>query len=290
MPTRAAREDLMRRVVAACARDPRIVGVVDYGSTGEARADEWSDVDLALFIRDASLAEFTRDWKEWAAQFGRLLLAYVGGIGHPWTVYDAEPVPLRADFAFHRESAADVMLAWPNAPVSAAAMVKYDATGNQALTTNAARLVGQSLAPPDDARAFEQLAGDFWYYCLRTHAKFKRRQLWAARFDFNFIVVGNMLALLRLEAGATERLRGSSAAVGIEGALAPERLRALDALVPGQTCVSLVQSFRAAIRLGRDVCAQLSAARGWPWPAELATRVAALYADPTLCGPAVNVL
>jgi lincosamide nucleotidyltransferase len=276
-----ARDEFVGRVLAACARDPRVAAVVDYGSTSEARADEWSDVDLALFIRDESLAEFERDWRSWAAQFGRLLLAYVGGVGHPWTVYDAAPVPLRADFAFHPESNAEVLLTWPNAPVSATAMVRYDATAGR-VTALAARLVGQSLAPADAARAVEQTAGDFWYYCLRTYAKLRRGQLWAARYDFNFIVVGNLLALLRLEAGATERMRATSAAVGIEAALAPARRAALAALVPDATRAGLVEAFRAAIRLGRDVCATLSATHARPWPAELAARVAALYDDPTL--------
>src|SRR5205823_45277 len=105
MSAHTARADLTQRIINAATRDPRIVAVVDYGSTSEGRADEWSDIDLALFIRDADYAEFARDWQSWAAQFGPLLLAYVGGIGHPWTIYDTAPLPLRVDFALHRESA-----------------------------------------------------------------------------------------------------------------------------------------------------------------------------------------
>lgn len=88
-------------LIAAAERDQRIVGIVDYGSSSEGRADEWSDIDVALFIRDADFDEFERAWKDWAAQFGALLLAYVGGVGHPWAVYDTQPLPLRIDFAFH---------------------------------------------------------------------------------------------------------------------------------------------------------------------------------------------
>src|SRR5918911_728564 len=99
MTNGAARDRLRQQIIAAAAGDPRVVGVVDYGSTSEGRDDEWSDIDLALFIRDAELADFERDWQSWAAQFGRLLLAYVGGIGHPWTVFDTKPLPVRVDFA-----------------------------------------------------------------------------------------------------------------------------------------------------------------------------------------------
>ena len=63
------------RIIMAAERDPRIVGVVDYGPGCEGRADEWSDVDVALFRRDADCDDFGRGWKGWAAQFGPLLLA-----------------------------------------------------------------------------------------------------------------------------------------------------------------------------------------------------------------------
>ena len=276
MDATATREELLRRIVAACAHDARVVGVVDYGSSSEQRADEWSDVDLALFIRDEDYEAFERAWQSWAAQFGPLLLAYVGGIGHPWTVYDTQPLPLRVDFALHRASACEVMHARPNAPVSVAAMVKYDATGGR-ISECAARLVGQSLGPFDAARAFEQVAGDFWYYLLRTYSKLRRGQDWAARYDFNFIIVGNLLALLRLEAGTTARLRAISAAVNIEHDITPERLAQLNELIPGRDADHLHQTFLQAMSLGRQVCAALSAREGWPWPEELAARVVALY-------------
>ncbi len=193
-----ARARMTRRLKEAAREDERVVGVVDYGSGSEGRADEWSDVDVALFIRDEDFDSFSASWAAWASQFGPLLLAYVGGVGHPWAVYDVGLVPLRVDFAFHRESKMEVMLAWPNSPRSAEAFVIYDATDG-ALTALAEKLVGQSLSPPDLARAFEAVCGDFWYYLLRTLAKLRRGQTWAARYDFNFIITGNLHALLRIE-------------------------------------------------------------------------------------------
>ena len=266
------REEIRRRLLEAAERDPRVVGLVDYGSAGEGRADGWSDVDAALFIRDADFEEFERGWKTWAAQFGRLLLAYVGGVGHPWAVYDARPLPLRVDFAFHRESALEVISTWPNSPASAADFVLYDATGGK-LKALAVRLVGQSLGPIDAARDFAAVCGDFWYYVLRTLARVRRGQLWAARFDFNFILTGNLLALLRLEAGALGRWRASSAAVNIERDISPERLARLNACVPGQGAGELQRVFLEAARLAFDVCEATARANGWEWPRELAARV-----------------
>ena len=75
MPESSARAAMLHRIVAAAEADQRIVGLVDYGSSGEGRAYEWSDVDVALFIRDEDLAAFEAGWVAWAGQFGRLLLA-----------------------------------------------------------------------------------------------------------------------------------------------------------------------------------------------------------------------
>src|SRR5712692_7429615 len=104
MPNTLTRTSMIQRLIAAAKDDSRIVGLVDYGSSAEGRADEWSDIDVAVFVRDDEFVEFERDWISWASQFGQLLLAYVSGVGHAWTVYEATPIPLRVDFAFHRES------------------------------------------------------------------------------------------------------------------------------------------------------------------------------------------
>lgn len=271
-------QSMRARLIAAAEGDPRIVGVVDYGSSSEGRADEWSDVDVALFLRDADFEEFERGWKVWAARLGPLLLAYVGGVGHPWAVYDARPLPLRVDFALHRESAMEGMLAWPNAPLSAEAMVWYDATGG-GLKAYARRLVGQPLGPTDMEKAFEAVCGDFWYYALRTLVRVKRGQLWAARYDYNCILLGNLLALLRLEAGEVARWRATSAAVGIERVITRERLGRLDSCIPETEAGGLRRAFLEAARLARDVCAATARAHGWDWPRRLAELTLAALAE-----------
>ncbi len=279
-----ARAIMVRRLLAVAEGDPRIVGVVDYGSSSEGRVDEWSDLDVALFIRDADFDRFRREWRDWATCLGPLLLAYVGGVGHPWTVYDATPVPLRVDFVLHRASAADEIATWPNSPTSAAAMVWYDGTGG-AVTAAARRLVGKSLRPQDLAATFEQVCGDFWYYFLRTYSKFRRGQLWAVRFDYNLMVLGNLLALLRLEADATERWQASSAATDIERVLRPARLAELNACIPGADPSGLGAALGAAAILGREVCAAVAAKHQQGWPQALADRCVTLARGELLRGP-----
>ncbi|HSH82271.1 MAG TPA: hypothetical protein VLA19_27400 [Herpetosiphonaceae bacterium] len=262
---------MIRRLVDAARLDPRIVGLVDYGSSSEGRGDAWSDVDVALFLRDADFTAFEQDWKTWAAQFGTLLLAYVGGVGHPWCVYDGRPLPLRVDFNFIPVASVERMQAWPNAPVSVEAMVLYDDMGGT-ITAQAQRLLGKRLEPADLARTFERVCGDFWYYLLRTDVKLRRGQSWAARYDFTCIVVGNLVALLRIEAGAVARWTATSAVVGIERDVSSTRLAQLDRCIPAAAAADLPRAFAAAADLCRDVCGTIARQHSWPWPVELADR------------------
>src|SRR5215204_5682741 len=129
MPESLARAAFVRRLRAAAAADARIAGVLDYGSGGKGRLDEWSDLDVELFIRDADLDDFAAGWQAWAATLGPLLLAYRGHIGHPWTVYDTEPALLRVDFDLHPSSSLSRVAGWPSSFASVEAAVLYDATG-----------------------------------------------------------------------------------------------------------------------------------------------------------------
>lgn len=266
------RQAIRQKLIAIAYSDPGIMGLVDYGSTCEGRDDDWSDLDVALFLADDVIGSFTQNWKKWVETFGPLLLAYVGGVGHPWAVYAAAPIPLRVDFAFRPISELSQIVTWPVAPLSVSHFVLYDGTEGQ-LTSLAEKLVRQSLAPIDAAATFAQVCGDFWYYQLRTFTRLKRGQEWAARHDFNFVIMGNLLALLRLECGATARWRGSAAAANIEQVLSPERLRQLAQCVPASGAISLLKTMRSTAHLGESVCRHINDQHGWPWPEALAEQV-----------------
>jgi hypothetical protein len=271
----ASREELQANVVTCAETDPRIVGLLDYGSHSEGRGDEWSDIDLEVFIRDDDFDAFERDWVAWAGGFGRLLLAFVGDIGNHWTVYDGVRKPIRADFALHRASEMPSLLDWPNAPLSVEHMVLVDKTDG-ALSALVARAVGRDLGPDDVPRRFELVCANFWYYADRTWSKLQRGPSWTVRFDIDFIMLGNLMALLRLEAGRVERWRASDAAANIERDISPERLARLDACIPGPAPADLAPALRRILHLGRDVSAAAAARYARPWPAELADRLVAL--------------
>lgn len=141
---------------------------------------------------------------------------------------------MRIDFTFYRASDVAVMLTWPNSPVSAEAMVLYDATGGTLMATGR-RFVGKDLGPGDPHGTFARATGDFWYYLLRCFALLQRNQLWAVRYDFNDMVLGNLLALLRIEAGAVSRWQATNAATRIERALPPSGPQRGSKLLKGST-------------------------------------------------------
>ncbi|GCE30794.1 hypothetical protein KDA_62780 [Dictyobacter alpinus] len=263
------RETMIARLRATMEHDERIVGVVDYGSESEGRADQWSDIDIAVFIRDTDLPAFEGSWKTWAAQFGELLLAFPGIQDHPWTVYKAVPVPLQVDFAFHPASKLDIIATWPNSPLSREAMIWYDKTGGQ-LSNAVQQLVGRQLGPLDEAATFEKICGGFWYYLLFAYCKLQRGQHWFAREAFNAWAMGNLLALLKFEARAFERWQASSASWQLEQVITPQRLDQLDSCIPAAGSESLQHTLVHAALLGREVCTSIATARHWPWPEILA--------------------
>jgi hypothetical protein len=274
------RSNMQQRLIDAAQSDECIVGLIDYGSSSHGRSDEWSDIDVDVYIRDADFAAFNRAWKSWAAQFGDLLLAYRGGIGHPWTVYAAQPVPLRVDFDFHRASEIEHLLTWPYSPVSVEAMVWYDGSDGR-ITACVQQLVGQSLHPTDLAATFEQVSGDFWYYVLYTFSKWRRGQGWFARQSFHFQVMQNLFALLRLEAGALDNWQSSSAAWNVEHTLSPTRLSQLENCIPAPGLEPLKDSLVAAAKIGYTACDHIAKNYSYAWPQMLAEQTLQVIEEPS---------
>lgn len=276
MAESVARRRFRLALLDAARRDPRVVGVLDYGSSSEGRLDEWPGIDVALFVRDDDLNEFTSSWQDWAAQLGRLLLAYVGRIAHPWAVYDAEPVPLRVDFDVHPESHIERLVDWPNSPASVEAMLWYDGTRGR-LEEAVRRIVGQDLRPRDLGAVFVQDCGDFWYFSLFSYSKLRRGEAWVARQAFHGWVMEPLLHLLRIQADAIDRREGSPSAWNIERVVRPAEFARLQRCIPGPGRDALLEALRVAAVLGFDTCTAISEHHGFTWPRELGERVVALF-------------
>lgn len=267
--------NLRQRIVEAVIADDRLLGLVDYGSTSEGHADRWSDVDCSLFIQPEAHEEFTSNWTTWIAQFGPVLLSFVGDIGNYWSVLEGESFPIRVDFNFYRatEDAYAAMETWPNAPSRVESMLLVDKTGE--LRPHVEKMVGRDLGPPDMPQRVDMVAAGFWYYAVRTWCKLQRGPTWGVRFDISFIMFGNLMALLRLEAGTIDRWRAADAA-GIEDDISVERLAALNACIPDADPESLGRSLAAIVRLGAEATAGAANRYQRSWPQELAVQMIAL--------------
>jgi hypothetical protein len=58
---------LYERARSVLGSDPRVERVEVSGSIGAGRADRWSDLDLAVFVRDEDLDTFLAEWPAWLA-------------------------------------------------------------------------------------------------------------------------------------------------------------------------------------------------------------------------------
>lgn len=264
-----ARSRIRACILSAIEADPRVVGCLDYGSTGHGKGDQWSDLDLALIIQDDALTSFEANWQDWAAQFGDLLLAYISFAGHPWAVYETGTIPLRVDFSFRAASTIADLNELPLSPADSRQMILYNDTG-EALTSMVEQLVGKSLAPTDEQATFTQASGDFWYMLLRCHSRLQRGRFWSARNDFHALVLNNLMALLRIEAGTTGHWQASNPADGIEEEIGEERLARLKECIPDRDERDLQRAIHLTAEFGAEVCTQICLSNGWKWPKTLA--------------------
>lgn len=258
--------------------DPRILAVLDYGSTSEGRGDAWSDIDLAILIRPDAWDAFNGSWRQWLESCGPVLLGFISFVGHPWAVIATDAAPVRVDLHLYGGAPDHDLIAalskWPNSPTSVDAMLLFDR--DNTLAEHVAPMVGRSLAPESPDETFASVSAHFWYYVHRAWSKLQRGSDWSVRWNLTFIVTGNLCALLRLESGAIDRWAASDAADGIETAVSPERLAQLRRCIPTPDAASLAPALRASAELGAEVCASIASRTVHPWPEELAREMLAL--------------
>ncbi|NRA40544.1 MAG: nucleotidyltransferase domain-containing protein, partial [Planctomycetes bacterium] len=114
------RSQFLPALLDAITHDERIVGVLEYGSASRGEADEYSDCDLIIILRDQETClEFNSIWKEWLSLSGDVLSAYLGMTGAPWSILRTDAGLLRVDLAFyHLEDALQQLHEWHTRPRS----------------------------------------------------------------------------------------------------------------------------------------------------------------------------
>jgi hypothetical protein len=264
-----ARAKLRQSLLEVVHHDERIVGLLEGGSGAEGRIDQWSDLDVFLFIKDSDIEMFRQEWRHWTKQFGHLLLAYDPDENNTiaWTIFKAEPLPLRVDFRFIEASQIESVRSWPMSPRSLDAFVLCDKTASR-LGEAAQSLVGHSqrLPPSQEQSVFESHCNRMWYFLHSAFCKLERGDEWYARISLHIAVLDSLIALLKLEAGAVERWLASFPEWKLERVLSSTRLSQLNGCIPLASASELRQAMLKIAYLGRDVCENLAAQHGWSWP------------------------
>ncbi len=268
MPESLARATFRQRLCMAAAQDERIVGLLVLGSGSDERLDEWSDIDSLFFLKDADFELFVHEWRGWATQFGEMVLVYEP-VGFPstfWTIYHAEPFPLRVEYILRPESQLATILSLTASPRSVEAMVCCDKTGGH-IKSSVEHLVGRSLRLPasEEQPTFQDRCDTLWYGLLYAYNKLQRGQQWYARMAFHISVLDSLMALLKLEANAVGRWQASFPSWNLEHLIPPTRLTQLNACIPLEGADNLKQAMVRAAVLGREVCETVAQQHQWSW-------------------------
>jgi aminoglycoside 6-adenylyltransferase len=182
------------------ARRPDVRAALLVGSTArtETPADEWSDVDLALFVDDP--APYLGG-SEWLAPFGATLLTFVEqtavGGSRERRVLFADG--LEADFAIFAAADLEHLAADSGAleTLRRGYRVLHDEIGAEPLLQR-----GRPVQP--QRSSLEELANDVWYHALWAAKKLRRGERWVARSCVDCYLHGRIVELAAVHALALD--------------------------------------------------------------------------------------
>lgn len=136
---RRARESWLVRALESLHSHPNVGAAFLWGSLARGTSDDWSDVDLIVFVDDVSIAEFMSELRRRDSSFGTAVLASempqngVEGGGYMSATYVQDGLPLHVDWylcppedATRFSDAALVVgsAAMPTAPASFSALLQ----------------------------------------------------------------------------------------------------------------------------------------------------------------------
>ncbi len=175
---------LVERFRAWASNEPMVRGALIVGSQAriESPADEWSDLDVTLFVTDPPKL---LDSPEWLGHCGNVVLTTVEktGVGEGWERRVVYADGLDVDFAIF-PSAIQEFLGWSPEAVQVLRRgfeVLLDKDGHLAKLGGQLDEVGELPHPHPTAPEFEACVGDFWYHILWATRKLRRGELWAAK-------------------------------------------------------------------------------------------------------------
>ncbi|GGU51085.1 hypothetical protein GCM10010211_14620 [Streptomyces albospinus] len=243
----------IERLREAAQADQRLDGVLLYGSWTLGEADEHSDIEAYLFVRDGEEEGF--DGREFVGRLAPLKLAYTNMYGIFAVVFGDL---MRGEFHVEaaRPGVAEVTT-WRGVvhlPDPDAAVL-LDRSGR---LTAAARTLAEHC-PPDPVTTAQQLTDELTNWTLMLAQVLARGETARAHALLHTVIAPQQLQLCRL-------LRGSTVHWLTPG-------RALEADLPAGD----VERYTATTAPARQADVRIAARRSWQWSRELASKAAARW-------------
>ena len=200
-------EQLTERIVAWLPQEHDVRAAMIIGSRARADhpADEWSDLDVLLFVRDPERYVTAADW---VAGFGPVWLAFAERTpdGRAWERRVLYAGGLDVDFALNPAQWLEHMAANGLAPEMADVIRR----GVRVLVDKDGLLAGILRLPIPDAAPFQrpsstEFAGvisDFWYHSLWSAKHLRRGELWWAKSGCDWKLKGLLQRMLEWHAHA----------------------------------------------------------------------------------------
>ncbi|WGX95346.1 nucleotidyltransferase domain-containing protein [Nocardioides sp. L-11A] len=234
-----AQTELLERLTAAIRRDERVLGLGLSGSMADGTADEHSDVDLVVVVRDEAYDEVMADRLGLIGSWASLVDGFTGEhVGEPRLIIALVGPPLlHVDFKFVRISdlgdrVGDPVVVW-----------ERDGSLTRALAARPAAGEGYDAAWVEER---------FWTWIHYGATKLARGEL--------FEVIGFLGFLREVVYGPLAAALGGAAPRGVRRleTLAPDRARALEATVCGYDAAEAGAALVACVDLYRAWTARLA--------------------------------
>ncbi|MET9708611.1 nucleotidyltransferase domain-containing protein [Nocardiopsis alba] len=233
--------------------EPRLEGVLLYGSWTQGEADEYSDIEAYLYVADEHAASF--DGTEFVSRLAPLELAYTNLFGILAVVFDDL---VRGEFHVETAGSAIPQIAsWKgmihlSSPETA---VLLDRTGR---LTQAVRPLVEPIVP-DPGPTAERLVGELANWTLMTGQVLARGEYARAHAGLAVMIAPQQLKLARLLHGSTDHW------------LTPSR--ALEADLPGD----VVERYRRTTGDTSPEEVRRTVRESWAWSRELSREAAARW-------------
>ena len=256
LPT--ALDQRIERLREVAEADPRLEGVLLYGSWTQGEADSFSDLDAYVFVADEHAAHF--DGREFVSRLAPVGLAYTNLFGILAVVFQDL---MRGEF--HFEPAGEAIPEIPSwygtvhLPKPEAAVL-LDRTGR---LTEAVRPLSD-FVPPESAAAAEQLTGELANWTLMVGHVLARGEYARAHAALAAMVAPHQLKLLRMLRGSTAHWLTPSRA--LEADLSEEDVARYADTTGRVEPEEVRRAARSSWALSRDLCWEAAERWGFTLP------------------------